>query len=52
MAALPPARLNLVVTGDIVVDDYIYEGQREAPTDDDKVGVRDVQQLSGASKCS
>lgn len=48
MAASEDPKLNLVVTGDVVVDHHLYEGSRETPTADHKIGVRDVPQHGGA----
>ena len=40
--------LDLIVAGDVVVDHHIYEGERRAPTVEDKRGVRDWRELGGA----
>jgi hypothetical protein len=47
---LPPARrFNLLITGDIVVDHHLYEGERPSPMADHKTGLRDVREHGGAA---
>jgi len=48
MVASGDSKLNLIMTGDIVVDHHLYEGSRETPTAGHKIGVRDVPQHGGA----
>jgi hypothetical protein len=47
-APSPKAHSLLGVSGDIVVDHHIYEGERTAPTMDDKRGVEEVREHGGA----
>ena len=42
------SQLDLIVAGDVVVDHHLYEGERTAPTVEDRRGVRDWRELGGA----
>ncbi len=48
----PKSPFNLLVAGDVVVDHHIYEGERRAPTVEDRRGVRDWRELGGADLVS
>ena len=48
MDAPSKPQFNIIVAGDVVVDHHIYEGERRAPTVEDKRGVRDWRELGGA----
>ncbi len=49
MAAASSANLTLIVTGDVVVDHHLYEGERPRPTTDGRRGVHVVREVGGAA---
>jgi hypothetical protein len=48
MSASDKSQFDIIVTGDVVVDHHIYEGERFAPAAEDKRGVRAWRELGGA----
>src|SRR5262245_28129064 len=48
MEQSPTAKSTIVVSGDVVVDHHLYEGERDSPTTEHRRGVRDWCELGGA----
>jgi hypothetical protein len=48
MNASDKRQLHLVVSGDVIVDHHLYQGERATPTIEHRRGVRDWRELGGA----